>query len=109
MSNHIHLLVIDEGKSHVIPNSMGLAESRVAQEYNQRKRRAGAFWGDRYHATAIESGSHLLRCLRYIDLNSVRAGIVEHPSDWPFCGYFEIKENKQKNRLINLPSIVPRQ
>jgi len=33
-------------------------------------------------ATAIESGDHLLRCIVYIDLNMVRAGVVNHPSDW---------------------------
>ena len=36
---------------------------RTAQEYNLRKNRKGAFWEDRYHATAVESKDHLLRCL----------------------------------------------
>lgn len=36
---------------------------RIGQEYNQRKKRKGAFWQDRYHATAIESGDHLWQCL----------------------------------------------
>jgi putative transposase len=31
----------------------------------------------------------------------VRAGIVEHPSEWPFCGYNEIQKPKRKNVLIN--------
>ncbi|MGE4344011.1 MAG: hypothetical protein AB7F20_06950 [Geoalkalibacter sp.] len=44
--------------------------------------RKGAFWEDRYHAAAIESGEHLLRCLVYIDLNMVRAGAVSHPQEW---------------------------
>jgi putative transposase len=74
---------------------------RTGQEYNQRKDRKGAFWEDRYHATAIESGEHLLRCIVYIDLNMVRAGIVDHPSQWPFCGYNEIQEPRRKNVLIN--------
>jgi putative transposase len=74
---------------------------RTGQEYNQRKDRKGAFWEDRYHATAIESGEHLLRCIVYIDLNMVRAGIVDHPSQWPFCGYNEIQAPRRKNVLIN--------
>jgi putative transposase len=41
-----------------------------------KKHRKGAFWEDRYHATAIESGEHLLRCLVYIDLDMVRVGRV---------------------------------
>ena len=74
---------------------------RTGQEYNQRKDRKGAFWEDRYHATAIQSGEHLLRCIVYIDLDMVRAGIVDHPSQWPFCGYNEIQEPRRKNVLIN--------
>jgi REP element-mobilizing transposase RayT len=72
-SNHIHLLVVDDGDRDVIPNSMKLIAGRTGQEYNQRKNRKGAFWEDRYHATAVERGDHLFRCLVYIDLNMVRA------------------------------------
>ncbi|MBW2072302.1 MAG: hypothetical protein JRI89_13745 [Deltaproteobacteria bacterium] len=47
-------------------------------------------------ATAVESGEHLLRCIVYIDLNMVRAGVVNHPSQWSFCGYREIQEPRRK-------------
>jgi putative transposase len=71
-SNHIHLLIKDTG-SNVIAQSMQLIAGRTAQEYNQRRATQGAFWEDRYHATAIEIDEHLHRCLVYIDLNMVRA------------------------------------
>jgi putative transposase len=71
-SNHVHLMVKDTG-ANVIAESMQLIAGRTAQEYNQRKGRRGAFWEDRYHATAIEADVHLHRCLAYIDLNMVRA------------------------------------
>ena len=100
-SNHIHLLVVGDEDQNVIPNSIKLIAGRTGQEYNQRKSRKGAFWEDRYHATAIEKGDHLFRCLVYIDLNMVRAGVVEHPSEWPFCGYNEIQKPKRKNVLID--------
>jgi len=100
-SNHIHLLVVGGNERDVIPNSIKLIAGRTGQEFNQRKNRKGAFWEDRYHATAIESGDHLLRCLVYIDLNMVRAGVVDHPSEWPFSGYNEIQEPKRKKVLIN--------
>jgi REP-associated tyrosine transposase len=80
-SNHVHLLVNDTG-SDVIAQSLQLIAGRTAQEYNQRKGRQGAFWEDRYHATAIEADEHLHRCLIYIDLNMVRAGVVSHPVEW---------------------------
>jgi len=100
-SNHIHLLVAGNDDRDVIPNSIKLIAGRTGQEYNQRKNRKGAFWEDRYHATAVENGEHLFRGLVYIDLNMVRAGVVEHPSEWSYCGYNEIQEPKRKNVLID--------
>ena len=100
-SNHIHLLVVDDGDRDVIPNSIQLVAGRTGQEYNQRKDRRGAYWEDRYHATAVESGNHLARCMVYIDTNMVRAGVVKHPSMWSFCGYNEIQEPRRKNVLID--------
>ena len=100
-SNHIHLLVVDTGKKDVIPKSMQLVAGRTGQEYNQRKNRKGAYWEDRYHATAVENGAHLARCMVYIDTNMVRAGVVSHPSMWSFSGYNEIQEPRRKNILID--------
>jgi putative transposase len=54
---------------------------RTAQEFNERKGHQGAFREDGYHATVIDAGQHVARCSVYIDLNMVRAGVVEHPSE----------------------------
>jgi putative transposase len=99
-SNHIHLLVKDMGRNE-IPQSMQLVAGRVAQEYNQRKKRKGAFWEDRYHATAIASDHHFARCLAYIDLNMVRAGAVDDPTAWPESGYAELMQEKQRYHLLD--------
>jgi hypothetical protein len=42
----------------------------------------------------------------YIDLNMVRAGRIRHPGEWPFCGYSEIQDNRQRYNLINWPSLL---
>jgi hypothetical protein len=55
-------------KEDVIPKSIQLIAGRTAKEYNSRKNRTGAFWEDRYHATAVHSGEHSIGCLAYIDL-----------------------------------------
>lgn len=104
-SNHIHLLVLDNGNGG-ISKSIQLVAGRTAQEYNQRKKRNGAFWEDRYHATAIESGKHLIRCMIYIDLNMVRAGAVRHPCEWPFSGYQEIQNPPKRGGLIDRASLM---
>ncbi len=94
------MLVMDDSSHDVIPKSMQLVAGRSGREYNQRKKRKGAFWEDRYHATAIETDQHFLRCLVYIDLNMVRAGVVNHPSEWTFGGYNEIQNSRRKCVLI---------
>lgn len=99
-SNHIHLLVYADGRRHVIPRSILLAASRTALDYNRRKDRSGAFWEGNYHATAIETGLHFHNCLVYIDLNMVRAGVVGHPEEWPFCGFQEIDGRRNRHGLI---------
>ena len=100
-SNHVHLLCVDKGHGE-IPRAMQLVAGRTAQEFNKRKHRKGAFWEDRYHATAVQADSHLLRCMTYIDLNMVRAGAVSHPSQWEVCGYNEIQRPPMRKRIIDL-------
>ena len=67
-SNHIHLLVVGDKDQEVIPKSIQLIAGRTGQEYNKRKERKGAFWEDRYHASAVDSRIHPIQCLVYIDL-----------------------------------------
>ena len=103
-SNHVHLLVKDTAEG-AIARSMQLIAGRTAQEYNRRKARLGAFWEDRYHATAIESGAHLHRCVVYVDLNMVRTGVVKHPAEWPHSGYVEIQQPPERYRVIDLGAL----
>ena len=69
--------------------------------WSERKRRKNAFWGERYHATLVEGTAYLWRCLRYIDLNMVRAGKVQHPRQWQWCGYDELTGTRQRYRIID--------
>jgi putative transposase len=104
-SNHVHLLIKDTGPN-VIARSMQLIAGRTGQEYNQRKTRQGAFWEDRYHATAIETDAHLQHCIVYIDLNMVRAGVVNHPLKWVYSGFYEVQQSPKRYRLIDLPTLL---
>lgn len=105
-SNHIHLLVLDNNSPSEIPDLVQLVAGRVAQQHNLRKQRKGAFWEDRYHATAIETGWHLWRCLSYVDLNMVRAGVVRHPEEWAFGGYHENVGGKKRNTLLDRQALL---
>ncbi len=99
-SNHIHLLVMDTGDD-VISRSMQLIAGRTAQEYNQRKQRKGAYWEDRYFATAMDTDEYLARCLIYIDMNMVRAGVVTHPGEWKHCGYHEVQSPPKRYHILD--------
>jgi hypothetical protein len=85
---------------------MQLLAGRTGQEYNKRKKRKGAFWQDRYHATAVQSNAHLIKCMTYIDLNMVRAGVVKHPQKWIHSGYSEIQKPKQRYGLIDFKRLI---
>jgi len=104
-SNHVHLLVQDRGRGE-IAKSMQLIAGRTAQAYNRRKGRKGAYWEDRYHATAVEAHEHLARCIAYIDLNMVRAGAVSHPANWAVCGYREIQHPPARYRVIDYGALM---
>src|SRR6266540_4632772 len=65
----------------------------------------GAFWEDRYHATAIEIDEHLHRSVVYIDLNMVRAGAVNHPGQWNESGFCEIQEPPKRYAIIDLRAL----
>jgi putative transposase len=101
-SNHVHLLLTDHGDPGAISKAVQLIAGRVGQEYNQRKGRKGAFWEDRYHATAIQA----IRCLVYIDLNMVRAGVVEDPEEWQHSGYREIQHPRRRNSIIDYAKLM---
>jgi putative transposase len=105
-SNHVHLLVLNRTKCslNVIPRSIQLIAGRTAQEYNRRKNRKGAYWEDRYHATVIDSDDHLDQCMTYIDMNMVRAGVVDHPKQWIYCGYFELLNDRKRYTILDTQS-----
>jgi hypothetical protein len=57
--------------------------------YNKRHGRKGFFWGERFKSVIVDNGDTLVNCLAYIDLNPVRAGMVERPEHyrWSSLGY----------------------
>ena len=64
--------------------------------YNRRHERRGFFWSDRFKSVIVDEGETLINCLAYIDLNPVRAGIVEKPEEyrWSSIGYHIQRKNE---------------
>ena len=71
-----------------------------ARFYNRRHHRRGYFWGDRFKSVIVENGETLINCLAYIDLNPLRAGLVERPEQyrWNSLGY-HVQTNNRDNFL----------
>lgn len=107
-SNHVHLLVTSGRSNESVSAFMKDVQGQFAQSYNRRKERRGAFWSDRYHATMIDGGEYLWQCMRYIDLNMVRAGSVRHPSEWAWCGYQEISGARKRYKTVNMDELCRR-
>jgi putative transposase len=78
MSNHFHLLATPE-TAEGIPHMMQAVGRRYVRYFNQRQERTGTLWEGRYRSTLIQAERYLLACMVYIDLNPVRAGMVETP------------------------------
>jgi putative transposase len=64
--------------------------------YNKCHQRKGFFWSDRFKSVIVEEGETLINCLAYVDLNPVRAGLVEKPDDyrWSSLGYHQQTGNR---------------
>jgi len=75
MTNHIHLLVSPE-TAESLPKTMQSLGRRYVQYFNYRYKRTGTLWEGRYRATVIDAEAYQFECMRYIELNPVRAGMV---------------------------------
>lgn len=103
--DHIQLLVHDRGEGE-IDRAVQLVAGRVAQVINGRHRRDGAFWEDRYHATAVENDEQLRRCLMSIDMSAVCAGHTPHPLHWDAGGYQELHRSAPRYHIIDVATLA---
>ncbi len=86
MTNHVHLLITPHTKNGISKVMQSIGRYYV-QYFNYTYGRTGTLWEGRYKATLIDSDGYLLTCSRYIELNSVRAQMVNHPSEYPWSSY----------------------
>ena len=86
MTNHVHLLLTPQsqfGISHAIQR-LG---QRYVQTINKLHLRTGTLWEGRFRSSLVQSDHYLLSCMRYIELNPVRAAMVAHPAQHPWSSY----------------------
>ena len=86
MDNHFHLLLTPE-TAEGLPQMMQAVGRAYVRYFNLRHHRTGTLWEGRYRSNLIESERYLLACMGYIDLNPVRAGMVEQAQDYRWSSH----------------------
>ena len=104
-SNHVHLILSPTNEKNLSCLMHDVA-GEYARYYNRRKKRSNAVWGGRYYATLVDGGDYLWRCMKYVDLNMVRANVVKHPEEWEWCGYQEIIGKRKRYTLLDMEQVV---
>ena len=86
MTNHVHILLTPHDKEGV-PNMMQSLGRYYVRYINTVYQRTGSLWEGRYKSTIVDNDRYLLTLYRYIELNPVRAAMVEHSGDYPWSGF----------------------
>jgi len=86
MTNHVHLLVTPSGADG-LPRMMKHLGQRYSQHCNRTWPRFGPLWDGRFRSSPVDSARYALTCLRYIELNPVRAGMVRHPAEYAWSSF----------------------
>ena len=86
MTNHIHLLLTPQAEDSLARLMQYLGRHYVPY-INRRHGRSGTLWEGRYKASLVQQELYLLRCYHYIELNPVRAGMVEEPGGYRWSSH----------------------
>jgi putative transposase len=86
MTNHVHVLVTPR-QTQSLAKMMQALGRRYVQYINTTYHRTGTLWEGRYRASLVEADPYLLTCYRYIELNPVRAGMVQEPAAYAWSSY----------------------
>ena len=86
MKNHVHLLVTPGHENGVSKMMQYLGRSYVLS-FNRIHRRTGTLWEGRFRSCCITDDHYLFACYRYIEMNPVRADIVQTPDEYAWSSY----------------------
>jgi putative transposase len=86
MKNHVHLLVTPESR-HALPRAMQDVGRRYVRYFNDRHGRTGGLYEGRYKSLMVDDERYWFTCMRYIELNPVRAGLVTSPDAYRWSSY----------------------
>jgi putative transposase len=99
------------GMMHDASMFMKLLKQRFSIWYNAQQERSGTLWAAEYNSLIVERCAESVQAVSaYMDLNAVRAGLVENPEEYPFCGLGEAVRKSGiaragLTRVLNLPEL----
>ncbi|OZI47988.1 transposase [Bordetella genomosp. 5] len=86
MTNHVHLL-LTPSEPAALAKLMKEVSRRATRRWNVRIGATGTLWESRYKSSAVQTELYLLACIRYIELNPVRAGMVTAAEDYRWSSH----------------------
>lgn len=99
MTNHIHILVTPKVE-HSVSRLMQHVGSHYVRYFNRMYGRTGTLWEGRFKSCLVEKENYFLVCQRYIELNPVRAKIVEDPGGYRWSSYRTNALGKVSNMIV---------
>jgi len=86
MTNHVHLLLAPATQAGLGQLMKRLA-GRQTRYLNRAEGRRGTLWESRYKSSPVQTDGYLLACIRYIELNPVRARMVATPEQYLWSSF----------------------
>jgi putative transposase len=87
MTNHVHLVLCPRNHGSDISALMRRVSARQARYANRLEQRSGTLWEGRFKCSVVDTDAYLLACMRYADLNPVRAGLCRQPGEYRWSSY----------------------
>jgi len=87
MTNHVHLIIDPLEQPENLSALMKKLSSKQTRYTNRLEGRSGTLWESRFKSSPVETDAYLLQCSRYVELNPVKANMVERPEVWPWSSY----------------------
>lgn len=87
MTNHVHLILTPNREGDAISRLMRRLSARQGRRVNRLEQRIGTLWAGRFKCSVIDRDDYLMACLRYVELNPIRAGIVSRPEEYRWSSY----------------------
>jgi putative transposase len=98
MTNHVHLLLTPSAEDGCARLMRNLGQ-RYVQYFNRRYERSGTLWEGRFRSCLVDSSLYVVACYRYVELNPVRAGMVQSPSEYRWSSH-EGNAGRVSNNLL---------